>query len=303
MTAPTLLFACPMSGEPLSETDWTTPSGRTYPVLDGIPILTSAPGLHTNQPRLPEPGDLALPTDIRRGIPDAVTPHQPPAAMGAPGMFGAWLRTLTRKLPADRVLEWATRHAPDGPCLDVGCGVGQMVLKMARTGRVVYACDASADAVRLTRDTLTGRLRRAAVPTHRGGYRWMPFPYPPISGDDLHLCIAEPDLLPFRQASFAWVHLDAFPVLDGLHRAIPAAAACLVPGGLLTIATAYDSENAPILHAEEPESGTRDAIDAAGLLTLEDELAVPAVVREYDRGYRVLFTHCMAARRPGDGVS
>ena len=156
------LYACPVSGEPLDPKNWRTVSGTTYPTRDGIPVLTTAPALWLDTPGPGSDHSRGLPSGPTlardRQAPDGITPHLPPAALGAPGFFGAWLRQLKGKLPQDVVLGWGERYAGKGPCLNVGCGAGQMIRRMALTGREVYACDGSSQTVLMTRDTLTGRL-------------------------------------------------------------------------------------------------------------------------------------------------
>lgn len=288
------MYVCPRTRGALK--DWhSAESHVTYPLIDGVPILLPDPIalLGSHPPRSAAAADPA-----RVGLPDAVTPLLPPSLFGAPAGFGQWLASLGETSPDAVAATIASKHAPAGPAADIGCGVGSMARRMVGLGRDTWAIDKSLDAVLLAKGLLMGSLPQTAIPTSRRGLRRVKVPFKPIAAN-LHLAVADATRPPFRVGSFAWVHLGN--VLDELGdevgEALVAAEGILKSGGLLTITTAYDAPAAPSESAAPPEEELLEALQELGLQVVEQQDRVPAITREYDRGYRIRFMHVIAARK------
>ncbi len=303
MTAPhrqSTVFVCPETGEALD--GWRTPSGLRYPLLAGIPVLVPDPRAYLLRHGPWEPG-MGVPTAPREplgvGEPDAVTPHLPAAALGAPDGLGDWLSAIAGLTPAQVVTSLGAEIAPPGPVLHLGCGVGDFTRRVVQVGRVVYAVDASPEAVVLARDLLTGKQRQSWIPTHRGGCARVRFPHQPVVGG-IQFAICDGIRLPFRPGTFAWVHLDS-----ALDRASPArvgellvsATTVLRRGGVLTLSTSYGGPQVAVPNAPAPEGELREALKELGLMVLREQDHVPRIRRHYDRRFEVTFHHCLAARR------
>lgn len=288
------MYVCPRTGGSLKE--WHSVEGHvTYPLVDGIPLLLPDPlALLGAQP----PRSAAAADPARVGLPDAVTPHLPPSLFGAPAGFGQWLASLGETSPDAVAAAMAGKYAPGGAAADVGCGVASMARRMVGLGRDTWAFDKSLDAVLLAKGLLLGALTQTAIPTSRRGLRRVKVPFKPIASN-LHLAVADATRPPFRAGSFAWVHLGN--VLDELGddvgEVLVAAENLLQAGGLLTITTAYDAPARPTETAPPPEEELLEALQELGLEVVEQQDRVPAITREYDRGYRVRFMHVIAARK------
>lgn len=292
MRAP--VFICPRTRGPLRE--WTSPDGHTtYPLLDGIPVLVPDPAalLRSNTARSVGSADPR-----RLGLPDAITPHLPPSLFSAPGGFGQWLASLADHGPDPTCALLAGHHAPAGPALDVGCGVGTMTRRMVAVGRATWAFDLAPDAVLLARGLLCGALPQTTIPTHKGGIRRVKIPFKPIQ-TGLSFCIADATTPPFEDEAFAWVHLGN--LLDGLGDALPdvlvSCVAMLARGGLMTLSTPYGAAGGASETAASPDEELLEALDGLGLAVVEQQASVPAIERQYDRSYAVRFMHCVAARK------
>ncbi|MES2639196.1 MAG: class I SAM-dependent methyltransferase [Myxococcota bacterium] len=288
------MYVCPRTGGPLK--DWHSVAGQvTYPLIDGVPVLLTDPvAFLSSQPSrstaTAEPG--------RCGLPDAITPHLPPSLFGAPGGFGQWLTSLGDASPDALAMTFATKHAPPGPALDVGCGVGTMARRMVTGGRATWAFDRSSDAVLLARGLLCGVLQQTLIPTSRRGLRRVKVPFKPITAN-LQFCVADAARPPFPPDSFAWVHLgDVLDELgDEVADVLVACEGILKKGGVLTVTTAYDAPAPPTETAPPPEEELLEALEGLGLQVIDQQDRVPQVVRDYDRGYRIRFVHVVAARK------
>lgn len=288
------MYVCPRTGGPLR--DWHSVAGHvTYPLIDGVPVLLADPlAFLSSQP----PRSTAAAQPARCGLPDPITPHLPPSLFGAPGGFGQWLTSLGDASPDVLALSMATRHAPPGPALDVGCGVGTMARRMVTAGRATWAFDRSADAVLLARGLLCGALQQTVIPTARRGLRRVKVPFKPITAN-LEFCIAHAARPPFPPDTFAWVHLgDVLDELgDDVAEVLVACEGLLQRGGILTLTTPYGAEATPSESAAAPEEELLEALEGLGLQVIDQQDRVPQVVREYDRGYRIRFVHIVAARK------
>lgn len=294
------MFACPTSGSPLVR--WTSAEGRRYPLIDGVPVLVPDPEVFLvrhapdwlRAPGVPTAARIDIPVEH----PDPVTPHLPQSGLGGPAGFGAWVGALGQTSPTNLACRWGEEHAPRGAAVDVGCGIGVATRRMVELGRDTYAFDRSPRAVLLARDLLLGTLKETAIPTHRGGYRTVRFPYRPVEERLLNLAIGDANRPPIKAESAAWVHLGC--VLDVsdekageiLYNAVN----LLQRGGLLTITTNYNSQTVPIVDEVSPEVQLKAVLSELGLEIVAEQDQVPWVVRDYDRGYRVYFCHCLAAR-------
>ena len=294
------MFVCPISGRPLS--GWRSPLGFEYPMLDGVPVLVAEP-----EQLLARHGVGAVlltetPTEDVVDAPDPVSPFLPPALLEAPGGLGAWLSTV-EETPASVAAAWGHSLAPAGAAADLACGLGEMALRMASRGRAVVAMDRSPRTVLLARELLLGRVREAAWPTWRGGAEARPVPLIPARPGQIRFAIADAARPPLAEGALAWVHLGNVVdvAAEGPAALIEAAAALLAPGGLLTVTTPYDLDRPTVAGGMDPEAELVDAIDSVGLDIVAERDEVPWVIRQYQRGYRVLFTHCLAARRPEAG--
>ena len=286
------------TGAPLDLSEW--------PTVDGVPVLVPEPDafLVRHGPRptghplhrtlLPEP----LPIDA----PDPVTPHLPPgrwpAVLRPEGAFGAWLDTLDEVCPDAVCADLGRSLAPPGPSLDAGCGVGGMARRMAADGRSVVAFDRAPAAVLLARDLLGGRIDPVQVPGARSTVCTVSWPHPVLPDGAVAWAVADVLAPPLPPESLAWVHLGS--VVDMVagtpFDVVDAVAPLLGSGGLLTIATPHDDDRVPQLGAPDPSETLVAVLHALGFKVLAHERAVPWVVRQYDRGYRVLLTDCLAAR-------
>jgi len=296
-------FRCPETGGRLDPGSWTSGDGRTWPLLDGVPVLVPDPhaflarhhpGWSVADPLPAQPAE-PLPVDA----PDLVTPFLDPVDLEAPGAFGRWVHGLGSRSPGRVCADWASAHAPAGDAVDLGCGVGPMTARMLQAGRSVIALDRSPRAVLSARAVVERRLEALSVPTHRRGFRRVRNPVEVPAGADVCWVVGDALAPPLAPAAFAWVHLGNLldMVGEGSDAVLTEAAALLVPGGLLTLSTPWDVSPAGTPEAPLPEHRLHALLDDEGLEILDEDPAVPWVVREYDRGYRVLFSHCVAARR------
>jgi SAM-dependent methyltransferase len=290
------MFVCPVTQRPLE--GWRTVEGRVYPLLDGIPVLVADPqrflALHGPEAANPAERKDPLPVDA----PDLISPFLSPGRLGGPGSFGTWLSSI-KHTPTSIASDWGARFAPPGSALDIGCGLGEMAMRMVGQARKTWAFDRSPRSVLLARDLLYGQIREAAWPQWRGGCIDRPVPILPLRPGSLHLCIAEAEYPPFAPESFAWVHLgNVVDIVEvGMEAAVEAAATLLVPGGVMTVTTPYDLDLPSVPGGMDPQAVLMDFVDELGLEILDEVDQIPWVVRQYDRGFRVLFSHCMVLKR------
>jgi SAM-dependent methyltransferase len=246
---------------------------------------------------------MGIPTGQRQPVgvaePDAVTPHLPAGALGAPQGLGDWLSGIAGLTPAQVCAGMGAELAPPGPALHLGCGVGDFARRAVMAGRIVYAIDFSAEAVVMARDLLSGRQRYSWIPTHKGGCAKIRFPHEPVPGG-VQFAIADCVRPPFPAGTFSWVHLDR-----ALDEATPArvgellvsATSVLRSGGILTLSTAYSGPQVAVPGASAPEEELREALTELGFGILRERDHVPRIQRHYDRMFTVSFHHCLVARR------
>ncbi|HJN77281.1 MAG TPA: methyltransferase domain-containing protein [Myxococcota bacterium] len=297
------MFVCPSSRGSLEE--WYSNDADTlYPLVDGIPVLVPRPYdfLRRHGPWDPA-GGVAGQRQELLGVesPDAVTPFLAPAGLQASGSFGDWLLDLGEDGPDAWLASAAIEHAPVGPCVDVGCGLGPMARLMHGLSRHVVCLDRSPDTMLLCRELLTGRLKEALVPTHRRGCGMVQS----AAGSEatgFDFAIAEAQHPPLRKDSFAWVHLGF--LIDGLEAddivsALVASVELLGRGGILTLSTAYDSPpGTPHLPDEAlPGPEMIDVVGELGLSVVDERDKVPHITRHYDRLFTVRLAHCLVLRR------
>lgn len=289
----TVAYTCPRTGGPLR--DWYSVEGHlTYPKLDGIPVLVPDPVPFLGRTHVRRAAD-ANPAAI--GLPDPITPHLPPQLFAAPGGFGQWLASLGDSGPDAIAAGMASRHAPGGPALDVGCGVGTMTRRMVAAGRPTWAFDIRPDAVLLARGLLTGTMQTTLIPTHKAGLRRVKVPFKPIS-TGLEFCIADATSPPFPPDTFSWVHLgDVLDEVRDVAETLVRAVQICRPGGLVTVTTAYAAGEGAEEDAPPPDEEVLEALEGLGLSVMEQQDRVAHITRQYDRAYRVRFMHCVAARK------
>lgn len=277
-----------------------------WPHVDGVPVLVpeARAFLARHGPRMGGHGrNLAevsepLPIDA----PDPLTPHLPPGrwpeVLLPEGPLGEWVAALGETCPDALCARWGQRWGPEGVSLDAGCGVGSMALRMAQAGRSVVAFDRSPAAVLLARALLAGRHTSVHVPLARSSSIELAWPHAPVSPDATRWAVADVLAPPLPPDSLAWIHLGS--VVDMVSASpfdvVDAVAPLLQSGGLLTVATPHDEDRMPAPGVPDPSRALRDVLEALGLDLVAEERAVPWVVRQYDRGYRVLLTDCLAAR-------
>lgn len=288
------MYVCPRTRGPLK--DWkSVHASVTYPVVEGVAVLVSEPRAFMNAHRKAFTGNLEI-----SGVdaPDPITPHLPAHLLGAPGGLGQWFTSLGDTGPDAVVAGMASRHAPAGAALDVGCGVAPMARRMIALGRETYAFDYSPDAVFFARGMLLGGVAAAAIPTHKAGLRRVKVPFTPIPRG-LNLAIADAAQPPFAVGSFAWVHMG--DVLDycgeSMGEILVASAELVAPGGLLTLSTGFNVRGTPSEAKPPPEEELLEALDSLGFTVVEQLERVPHVRRDFDRSFRVRFMFCVAARR------
>ena len=304
-------LVCVATGE-LLDPDLRTRDGSRYPAIDGVAVVVHQPAVfmarHSPQWRTDLPWSVSLPEPLPVDAPDLLTPHLSPGELaqlarddGAPAAWCDLLAGLDGDSPAAVCARWGAELAPDGPTLDLGCGVAVMGRLMAAQGRFVTLVDRSPRAVLMARDLLAGRLPEAWVPDERGGCRVLPAGYLRVADRDrLRFVVADALDLPFPPASFAWIHLgNLVDMVDGaVDGLLDGVADALMPGGLLTLSTPHDVDLPPMMGGVDPSGSLRDLLAHAGLDLITERDPVPWVVRQYRRGYRLLLADCLAARRP-----
>lgn len=286
------------TGDPLDLSAW--------PQMNGIPVLVPQPEafLLRHGPRTG--ATLAhgavpyepLPVDA----PDPLTPHLSPGhwpdGLLPPEPLGAWVKALGERCPDAVCSAWGAELAPEGPTLDVGCGVGGMARRMAESGRSVLAFDRSPEAVRLARSLMSGALPEVWVPMDRSRSQAWRWPHPPVAPGQIAWAVADVLRPPLPPDTLAWVHLGS--VLDMVEAPTEAVIDALAPairsGGLLTVATPYDEDRVPLPDGARPDRDLRAVLPSMGFEIVAEDVAVPWVVRQYNRACRVLFVDCIAAR-------
>ena len=187
--------------------------------------------------------------------------------------------------------------------LDAGCGVGVMARRMAmlvadgECSGDVFAFDRSPQAVLVARGVCAGAA--PMIPAGRGGLEtaWGQV----AAVDGIHWAIADVLSPPLPKSSFAWIHCgNLFDMVPGGAEGVLASLVpLLVPGGLLTFSTPFDEDDVPLNDSQEsPEIQLNAALRSAGLSMVDQRDGVPWVIREYNRGFRILLCYCGAARKP-----
>ncbi len=295
------MFVCPKTRTTL-EAWYSNASDTLYPHLDEIPVLVSDPRafLRRHGPWHPSEGVAGQVQEILPvSEPDAVTPFLSPGELGVGGPFGDALLDLGTLTPDAWCASIAVEHAPQGPAVDVGCGLGNMARIMAKQGRAVIAFDRSPNAVLLARDILTGRITEALMPTHAGGAKSVQLPNVAVD-TPLRLVIADARFPPLRKDSAAWVHLGMLiDELKGedLVQALLESVQLLTRGGVLSITTAYDSGGPSIENEPSPVEELREVFEELGLRLIQERDVIPRVVRHHERRFTVQLVHAMVFMR------
>ena len=293
------VFVCPTTRTTL-ESWYSNAADVLYPVFDGIPVLVPEPEqyLRRHGPWDPRNGVAGQQQEIR-GVwsPDAITPFLKPSELEVSGRFGDFLLDLSGT-PDDWLAEAAARHAPQGTCVDLGCGLGPMARRMSAQGRDVVALDLDLATMLLCRDLLTGKLEHAWVPTHRRGCRLMEVP--PLSArGQVAFCIADAAAPPLPEQMFAWVHLGLLLdelTMDDLVKVLLSAIGLLARGSVLTITTAYDGPGAHVPEEDAPEPELREVMQELGLELVDERDKLPHVTRRWNRRFEVRLVHASVWR-------
>ncbi len=269
-------------------------AGIVYPVVDGVPVL------------VPDPRGLLLQTSVRGlnsaqmsrvDAPDPITPHLAYGLLGAPGAFGQWLSSVGDDGPDAICASFAGEFAPDGPAVDVGCGIAPMARRMVGLGRETWAFDLSLDSVLIAKGVLTGALPVVQIPTHRNGLRSVKVPFRPVM--DVNFAVADAETPPFPRGSFAWVHLG--DVLDStgdrINEVLYGAADLVARGGLITLTTSFGMLDQPAEGRPGPEADILDAFGEMGFEVVAQEDRVAHIRRVYDRRFEVRMFFCVGAVR------
>lgn len=287
------MFVCPRTRGPLQ--GWrSVGAGVVYPLIDGVPVLVPDPRGFLLQTSVRDVGSAHM---SRVDGPDAITPHLAYGLLGAPGGLGQWLASVGDDGPDAACAAFADEYAPEGPALDVGCGIAPMARRMVGLGRETWAIDLSLDAVLMAKAVLTGALSVVQIPTHRNGLRSVRVPFRPV--DAVNFAVADAATPPFARGSFAWVHLG--DVLDSagdrVNDVLYGAADLVMPGGMLTLSTAFGSLDEPAEGAPAPEGAILDAMAEMGFDVVAQSDRVPHIRRVYDRNFDVRLFFCLGAVR------
>lgn len=288
------MYVCPRTRGPLH--NWrSVQAGVTYPVIEGLPILAPEPFRLTARRR----AFTAVPLEEARA-PDAVTPHLPANLLGAPGGLGQWFSQLQDGTSDAVAAALASRIAPPGAALDVGCGLAPMARRMVALGRATWAFDCDLEVVVTARNVLCGQTPVATIPTHKAAFRRVKVPFRPIT-EGLSFCVADAASPPFAPGSFAWVHLG--DVLDhcgdAVGEVLVGSAELVGRGGVITITTSYSAPHTISENRPPPEDELLEALEGLGFQVMEQGDRVPHILRQYDRSYLIRFMHVIVARRRG----
>lgn len=154
--------------------------------------------------------------------------------------------------PPDAALVAAlARHRPNGPALEVGCGVGRGVFVLAGFVGDATGVDRSIARVRRARNVATTPAFH--LPSQPGARVETPIDLARLARDRVDFVVADPSPLPFRRGVFGVVVLRAHdgdgpfagPAADAARRE---ARRVLAPGGLLLVEAAVGGD----LSAERP---------------------------------------------------
>lgn len=272
--------------------------------FQGVPLLVPRPEEFAAR-HLGRGAGLARVDWLPVDAPDPISPHLPPEERAPPGPLRAMIAGLPD--PAAVCAAWGADFAPDGPMVDVGCGVGVVArlaaLDVAAGGRSgpVLAFDRSPSAVLLAQNSVHhGDQASYALAGRRALCRW-PRSLAPLPAGAVEWAVGDALRPPIAPGAVAWLHLgnllDMVP--EGMGAVLEALAPLLLPGGLLTLSTPFD-EDATAVWGSQPtaEAELRAAYEALGLHLVAEEDPVYWLIREYDRGYRLLLCRCLALRKP-----
>jgi SAM-dependent methyltransferase/uncharacterized protein YbaR (Trm112 family) len=296
---------------------------RTYPIVDGIPILVSDLAAHlgrygigvvereldpTTQALLAGAGPddapytqlaehLSIYLDSHWG--DHATPPPDGPSQGSAGGFG--MAALAARL-AERA-----EAAPVAQAVELGCGVGRGVWELARGARSVVGVDLQHATLRRARRLLGGApldYARRVVGRHYTVATIAPPPAPPASVSFVCGDAMDPPLVP---GSFDRV--VALNVLDAVAsppQIIAVADGLCAAGGEVILASPYAWQSGVV--AEEHrfgEAAPADALrrrlvegtDLEASYTIEDEAELPWSLRRDARSAVVYRVHWLRARK------
>jgi SAM-dependent methyltransferase/uncharacterized protein YbaR (Trm112 family) len=228
---------------------------REYPIIDGIPLIIAAlrSYLSDNLTMLLARDDLAEITESligdccgpgtwfdtqRQQLSSYTWDHYAdldPLQEATEPEAGAIVRLLEEIFPY-------IERLPEGPILDVGCGVGRTSYVLAqKCQRLVLGIDIHLGMLRMAQNILrTGRVRYGR---RRIGVVYDRRDYPVELGgrDRVDFWACDATALPFTARS--WAMAVCLNVLDSVHAPadlLQSLAACLAPSGRLALACPYD---------------------------------------------------------------
>jgi len=120
-----------------------------------------------------------------------------------------------------------------------------------------------------------------------------------IPPDQVQFCVADAAMPPFAPHSFAWVHLgNIIDITDlGMAPIITAISELVGEDGIMTLSSPYDLDIATTPLSADPQAVLVDILDELGFDIVAESDHHPWVIRQYDRGFRVLLCHCMVLSR------
>ena len=290
-----------------------TGCGRTYPVIDGLPIIFTDLG-------------ALLRTEAAALVSQPLCPEVQ-AALAAPGPDEAPLTYALESLGAYLDASWGDRATPppDGPvprlgaaglveklrarsqakvhrALEVGCGVGRGLAALREGAGLVVGVDRSPGALKLAQRILRGE--RVDFPRRTLGRAYAParIDAGPLACPDVQLVCADVFGLPFAPGTFERV--AALNLLDVVHapRALLRELHWLAPsGGELLLASPYAFRSGVVDEDQrlegDPVARLRIEAHALGWTIDEEEARVPWTLRRDSRSASVYEVHWLRARR------
>jgi SAM-dependent methyltransferase len=235
--------------------------------------------------------------------------HFDPGSLGEDLPEGWWRSTvgdhrLNVQDPYSYLLQRARESAPrSGLAVDVGTSVGRGAAELAGCFEYAVGVDLSFRAILAARRHLLGApspLREYLLETEKG--RWEPSPLPPAPHrGNLDFVVASGAALPVAPGSAACVSAfnvlcaatDPLALLDDFARA-------LAPGGLLLVSSPFWSDAGGDAPSAIGDPAALVAQLEPQFEVVEQQDAVPWLLRLARRRWNVYLCHCLVATRHGE---